>query len=148
MILRAVSLMTFFLSVAAFADDADKAKLAGAWELQAGTDTDGRITWVLEAKGDTWHVSYSEGNQKPAQFECATDGRECAVKTWGHAAKVSFWFNGPKLVELETKGQEVIKRRFAIAERGDEMEVEVIPIVSSAKAETLHFKRANSAATK
>ena len=140
MILRIVALTTLCLTAAALAGDADKAKFTGAWELQG----DSRATWVLEAKGDTWHISYSQENQKTEEFECVTDGRECNVKDSGRAAKISLWFNGPKLVELETKGPEVVKRRFAVAERGDEMDVEVIPIVSNAKAETLHFKRAAS----
>ena len=138
--LRNVALMVLLSGAAAFSAEADRAKLTGAWESQG----DNRATWVLEAKGDTWHISYSEGAQKPTEFECATDGRECNVKELGHGAKISLWFNGPMLVELETKGSEVVKRRFAVAPQGDQMDVEVIPIVSTAKAETLHFRRATS----
>jgi hypothetical protein len=51
------------------------------------------------------------------------------------------WFNGPKLVELETKGKEVVKRRFAVAGEGDTLEIEVIPIEPAGKTETLRFRR-------
>ena len=54
---------------------------------------------------------------------------------------VSMWFNGPRLVELETKGSEVVKRRFMILPKGDVMEMELIPIVPGGKPETFQFKR-------
>ena len=50
------------------------------------------------------------------------------------------WFNGPKLVEMETRGSEIIKRRFQ-AEEGDMVEVEVIPIVPSGKTEVVRLHR-------
>jgi len=146
--LRVVAQTTLLLSIVGFTYGDDRGSLVGTWESQSGGDTGGRATWVLEEKGEIWHIAYSEGNQKPAEFDCAADGRECTVKESGHAAKISLWFSGPMLVELETKGSEVIKRRFAIAERGDEMNVEVIPVVSKVKPATLHFKRTNLTASK
>jgi hypothetical protein len=142
---RSVGLAAVVFSVAAFADDTDRAKLMGAWESQGGGDHESRVTWLLEAKGDAMHITCLQGTQKLAEFECDTNGKECATKVSGHTAKVSLWFNGPKLVELETKGSEVVKRRFAIAGAGEEMDVEIIPIVSDSKAETVHFKRARVA---
>lgn len=136
--LRAVGLAVLVFSVAAFADDADRAKLMGSWESQSGNSE----TWLLEAKGDAVHITYLQGDKKLAEFECDTDGKECPTKVSGHAAKISLWFNGSKLVVLETKGSEVVKRRFAIAGAGEEMDLEVIPIASASKAETVHFKRA------
>ena len=129
-------------SVSAFAGDGDRAKLMGGWESQTGTDH-----WMFEAKGDAVHVTYLQGDKKLAEFECDTDGKDCVTKVAGHSAKVSLWFNGPKLVELETRGSEVVKRRFAIAGAGEEMDLEIIPIASDAKAETVHFKRARIAAS-
>jgi hypothetical protein len=130
--------------VAAFADDTDRAKLMGAWESQGETDS-GRVTWLFESKGDAVRVTYFRGSQKLAEFECDTDGKDCPTKVAGHSAKVSLWFNGSKLVELETRGSDVVKRRFAIAGAGEEMDEEIIPIASDSKAETLHFKRSKSA---
>jgi hypothetical protein len=139
--LQLVALMALMPGVFAFAADDDRAKLSGTW-------ASGSETWVLTAKGDTWHIAYSQGNQKPAEFDCAADGRDCNVKEAGHPAKVSLYFNGPKLVELETKGTEIIKRRFAVGEQGDQMDVEVIPVVSTEKPATLHFKRVSATASK
>lgn len=61
---------------------------------------------------------------------------------------MSLWFNGPKLVELETRGTEIVKRRFSIAGDGDTMDLETIPIFPSGKIETAHFKRVPSAVAK
>jgi hypothetical protein len=136
--LRIVGLAVLAFGVVAFADDTDRSKLMGAWESQAET-------WLFESKGDAVRVTYVRGSQKLAEFECNTDGKDCATKVAGHSAKISLWFNGSKLVELETRGSDVVKRRFAIAGAGEEMDEEIIPIASDSKAETLHFKRAKAA---
>lgn len=73
-------------------------------------------------------------------------GRECKIREGGKSATVSMWFNGPKLVELETRGSDVIKRRFSVDEKGETMDVEVIPISQGSKPEVLHFKRIEVAA--
>jgi hypothetical protein len=140
---RVLGLAFLVFGVAVFAGDAERAKLMGTWESQGGTDSATKLTWLLEAKGDAMHITYLQGSQKLAEFECDTSGRDCAAKDSGHAAKISLWFNGSMLVELETKGPEVVKRRFAVTGAGEEMDVEVIPIASKSKAETVHFKRAN-----
>ena len=75
-------------------------------------------------------------------------GRECEIKDSGRQAKVSMWFSGPKLVELETKGSEVVKRRFALSGQGDTMELEVIPIVPVGRSETKLLKRIQTSGTK
>jgi hypothetical protein len=137
------ALGTAMLATVAFAadDTADRAKIAGSWQLQA-TDASAAENWILENKENAIHVTLSRNGQKQADFECNTMGRECAVKDFGKDGKVSFWFSGPKLVQLETRGSEVVKRRFSTAGSGDELQVEVIPIVPQGKTEVLHFKRA------
>jgi hypothetical protein len=139
--LRIVGLAALAFGVVAFADDPDRAKLMGTWESQGET-------WLFESKGDAVRVTYFRGSQKLAEFECDTDGKDCATKVAGHSAKVSLWFNGSNLVELETRGSDVVKRRFGIAGAGDGMDEEIIPIWSDSKAETLHFKRAKAAPSK
>ena len=97
---------------------------------------------------DSIHVTISSGAQTVAEFECNTVGKECAVKDAGRKSKVSMWFNGPKLVELETSGTQVVKRRFSIAGDGDTMDLETIPIAPVGKVETSHFKRVSPVAAK
>jgi hypothetical protein len=118
-----------------------RARLEGAWEVQetAGRDTG---VWTFEHKeGDVMHITYTLGNQKVIEFECTTKGKECEIKDSGKSAKSSMWFSGSQLVELETKGGEVVKRLFAVAPAGDSLEVAVIPIQPDGKTETLHFRR-------
>lgn len=129
-------------TVAVLADSSsDRARLAGAWQLQADHGNSGGVVWNLESKDDAIRISCSENGQKVADFECNTMGRECEVKDSGRQAKVSMWFSGPKLVELETRGSQVIKRRFAAVDGGEAMEIEVIPVVPAGKTEVLRFKR-------
>jgi len=137
-----IALSTMLLVSTAFADDeANRAKLMGKWQQSDGNE-EAKSMWALsEVTADSIHVINSSGAQTVAEFECNTIGRECAVKDAGRKSKVSMWFNGPKLVELETKGAQVVKRRFSITGDGDAMELETIPIAPAGKVETSHFNR-------
>lgn len=136
--------MVFFAAIALPQDREQRTKLIGAWELQTPANGDGTRGWSFDAKGDTIHVVHTLGGHTVADFECNTLGKECEVKGAGHKTKVTLWYSGSKLVELESKGSEVMKRRFAV--QGDDMEMEEIPVVPAGKAETLKFKRAQMAA--
>jgi hypothetical protein len=126
--------------VAAFAADNDRAKLTGSWQ---GKGT----VWMIEDKGSTLHLTRSEGSQVVAEFDCNTGGRECEGKDSGHKASVSMWFNGAALVQMETKGSEVVKRRFAIAENGDVLELQTILITPTGPTEVVQFKRVSTTAS-
>jgi hypothetical protein len=82
----------------------------------------------------------SRNGQTTADFECDLAGKECEVKDSGHPVKLSMWFSGPKLVQLETRGNVVTKRRFSVTGE-DDMDVEVIPIVPAGKTEIFKYKR-------
>jgi hypothetical protein len=45
---------------------------------------------------------------------------------------MSMWFNGPKLIELETTGNQGVKRRFTVTGDGDSMELETIRVAPTA----------------
>jgi hypothetical protein len=148
MIASIVTLSVLVLASSAFADDdSSRAKLMGRWQQSDGNG-ETKSTWDLEGLGTSIHVTNSKGTQTVAEFECNTVGKECAVEDAGRRSKVSMWFNGPKLVELETRGAEIVKRRFIITGDGDTMDLETIPIAPSGKVETAHFKRIPSAVAK
>jgi hypothetical protein len=149
MLVPIFALSTLLLASTAFADDdSSRAKLMGKWQQSDGTG-EAKPTWDLkEGLADSIHVTISSGAQTVAEFECNTVGKECAVKDAGRKSKVSMWFNGPKLVELETRGTQVVKRRFSIAGDGDTMDLETIPIAPVGKVETSHFKRVSPVAAK
>jgi len=130
-----------FVPVHAFGDDTSgRAKLIGSWQPQdPGAKESG--AWTFEQKGnDRIRVSYTVKDQKVFEFECNTTGMDCEVKDSGKSAKVSMWYIGSKLVELETKGSEVVKRRFGVGD-GDSLEVETIPVQPNGQTEKVQFRR-------
>ena len=129
---------SLFMFVAFAADDSDRAKLTGSWQ-------DNGTVWVIEDKGATLHLTRSEGSQKVAEFECNVAGRECEGKDSGHKATVSMWFNGAALVQMETKGSEVVKRHFEITPQGDIMELQTVLITPAGPTEKVQFKRVATA---
>jgi len=118
---------------------ADRARLAGTWQPKAGEKSD-YGTWTFEDNNGSIRITEESNGQKIATFECNTMGRECAIKEGGHAAKVTMWYNGPKLVEMLSRGSEVVKRRFQVTD-GDVLELEVIPIAPAGKPEVIHMGR-------
>lgn len=155
--MRAILFGAMVFAVVAFGGDdtSARARLVGSWQpADAGANASANASkdagvWVVEHEsGDILHVTYSVGGQTVSEFECGASGRECSMKDAGKKAKVSVWYNGAMLVALETRGAEVVKRRFAVAEPGDKLDVEVIPIQPEGKAETEHFQRAAVTAAK
>jgi hypothetical protein len=127
-------------SIVCLADDAaDRGKLTGTWNLDGGA---GNTAWIVRGTETGVHLTYARGTEKIADFECNTTGKECAVKMDGHSAKVSLYYNGPRLIMLETRGDTVVKWRFGLASDGGELEVETMPITPAGKTETLRFKHA------
>lgn len=139
-----ITLIALLLAGTAFGEDQTmRDKLTGKWLADGNGET-----WTLKEKGDSIHVSNSSATKTVAEFDCNTRGEECAIKHAGHSSKVSIWFNGAKLVELETTGSQVVKRRFAVTGDGNTMELETIPVVPSGSSETTHFKRDPSGTSK
>jgi hypothetical protein len=123
------------------ADDAERAKLIGTWETRQPQTL--RATWILAAKGSALQVTHIESDRK-SEVKCNTVGRECAVQDSGKPVKVSMWFNGPKLVVMETRGSEILKRRFQTVGDGNELDLEVVPIVPQRKRERFRLLRVAS----
>lgn len=125
----------------------NRGKLAGTWQVQ---DPSGKgETWVIEEKADAIHMARTENSEHPDEFECNTLGKECAVKLSGKTTKISMWYSGPKLVELETRGSDVVKRSFTVTQDGDTLELETLSVVPAGKPEVVRLKRVEvSAASK
>jgi len=135
-----VGFTLLILGACAFADEyADRVKLIGVWQSQATGGKNG--VWSIKDNGENLHLVYTEGNEKVADFECNTVGKDCKTKVAGHDSTISLYFNGSKLVEMETRGSDILKRRFGVAAQGDQMEVDLIPISGAAKPETQQYKR-------
>jgi hypothetical protein len=134
------SALLLLLGVNGFAsDDGDRDKLLGSWVEAGNGATSG---WTIARNGDSFQITRFQAANAITTYPCKVDGRECEVKISGKKATVSMWFNGPKLVQTESQGSSVVKRRFAVLPQGDTMELEIMPIVPSGKTETIQFKRA------
>jgi hypothetical protein len=119
----------------------DRASLVGTW-----VENGGNHGWVIEANGTGLHVTQLEGSAPIADFNCSTDGQDCDIKISGHKAKVSMYYNGSALVQLETKGDVVVKRRFSAT--GGSMKVEVTPMTGQLVTEERQFARGQATARK
>src|SRR5271169_6152971 len=113
---------TFFalvLCLPVLADDvSDRAKLLGSWQGQDDSGKQGAV-WVLEMKGEALHITVSVANQKVSEFACPPKGVECEGTAKGVKATVSMYYDGPALVQFETRGTDVTRRRIAVT--GPEM---------------------------
>ena len=141
MTIQMTALTALLLCVPVLPDDiSERAKLLGSWQVQDDSGKEPAV-WVLEVKGMALHISESRGDMKISEFECVPKGAECEGTIAGNKATVSMYYDGPALVQLETKGSDVTRRRFTVTGPPDLMDIEVVPIVGVGKAETLHLKR-------
>lgn len=129
------------LCVPVLADDvSDRAKLIGSWQRQDDSAKAASV-WLLEVKGAALHITESIGEQKVSEFECPPKGADCEGTIEGKKASVTMYYDGPALVEFVTRGSDVTRRRFTVTGPDDMMEIKVMPIVGTDKAETLHLRR-------
>lgn len=141
-ILRRAVLIVWLLPLATtWGQQPAQPNFSGTWRQQS----DHAVRLVVEQKDDSVHITELKGTETIADYTCNTLGKECNVKYQGHAAKVSFWFNGSKLVELETRGSAVTKRRFELANGDKTINVELSSIVPEGKSEKLAFAREGEA---
>lgn len=127
-------------------DDAQRSKLMGSWQVQTSGAKEAS-SYTLQPSADGLHVSGSTGAKTIVEFECKM-AQQCDIKDSGRRATVTMYFNGPKLVENETIGSRIVRKRFSVTGDGNTMELEVIPIEPEGKTETIVFKRVSTDASK
>lgn len=113
-----------------------RAALVGSW-----VQTGGAASWIIDSRADGLHVTQIESSGPVADFECNTYGQNCEVKIAGHKATESFYYNGATLIQLETKGDQIVQRRFSVLPSGNAMKVEVTPMSGRLQKEELEFER-------
>ncbi|HVV44229.1 MAG TPA: hypothetical protein VHC72_03465 [Bryobacteraceae bacterium] len=119
----------------------DRDGLIGTW-----TENGGNHGWVIENGANGLHMTQIEGSAPIADFTCATDGHDCNIKISGKKAKVSLYYNGSALIQLETKGDTVTKRKFLVS--GSGLKVEVTPMTGKVITEERQFDRGQATARK
>jgi hypothetical protein len=114
----------------------DRASLVGNW-VQSG----GNNEWIIDSSADGLHIKQVEGTGTVADYQCNLEGHDCDVKISGHKAAISMYFNGAILVQIETKGDQIVKRRFSVLPAGNTLKVETIPMMAHAQPEEMDFER-------
>ncbi|HEY4087763.1 MAG TPA: hypothetical protein VGM43_17610 [Bryobacteraceae bacterium] len=119
----------------------DRDGLVGVW-----TENGGSHGWVIESNANGLHMTQLESSAPVADFTCTTDGHDCDIKISGKKGKVSLYYNGSALIQLETKGSLITKRKFTI--NGNGLKVEVTPMTDKVVTEERQFDRGQSTARK
>jgi hypothetical protein len=132
-------------AVPATGQEQERPSFSGTWQFDASkselhSSKISSATWVIEEGDNSIHISQAEnGKSKKTELQCTTDGKECKFPG---DRRDSFWFNGPMLVDIETKNDRVIRYRMKISDDGKTLTVEVTAIVpQSDKIETLVFQK-------
>lgn len=135
-------LATGLLMTAGFAvaDDYEaRAQIAGTWTSSDSSDP--KEEWKIVQEGDGLRIAHERGGKKLSEFTCKPAGEQCKYKENGRDASVMMWFNGPKLVQLETVGNDVVKRHFGVVDDGNTLVIAVIPVAPPGKTETFRYTR-------
>jgi len=146
--MRNVATLSVCLSLALFAVPAagqDKPSFSGTWQLDPSKSEMHNVkmssaTWVIDEGDNSIHITETDAKSKKIELQCSTDGKECPVT--GDKAKASFWYNGPMLVEMETKGDHVVRYRMKISDDAKTFTVDITHIVPQLdKIDTLVFTK-------
>jgi hypothetical protein len=124
----------------------DRPNLSGTWQFDSSKSELHTVKiaggmWVINEDDNTIQITESaDGAVKKIDFKCTTDGKECKIT--GAKAKASFWYNGPMLVEMETKGDNVVRYRMKLSDDGKTLTVDTTSIVpQSTQDDILVFRK-------
>ena len=138
---------SLFFFCALSAQDLSRPDFTGTWQLdparsELNTSHMSSATWVIEEKDNSIHITETESakGDRKIELKCTTDGKECNVPS--EKAKASFWYNGPMLVEMETRGDNATRYRLKLMDDRKTLNVEVTYIVpQTEKADKLVFSK-------
>jgi len=131
---------SFIFANVTWADPQQRPDLNGIWRLEpAQSEIHSRVpsqlTWQIEQSETAIHLIQRLGD-KNDELRCGTDGKDCKVKEEGHPAVISFYYNGPVLVELESQGSNrdtITKKRISISQDGSRLTVELIHVLPAGR---------------
>jgi hypothetical protein len=139
-------LILALLALPGNAQEPPKASLSGTWQFDSAKSElhNSKMTpatWVIDEGDNSIHITETEGaKSKKIDMQCTTDGKECQVT--GDKSKASFWYNGPILVQMQTKGDQVTRFRLKASEDGKTLTVELTHIVPQTdKSDLLVFQK-------
>ena len=109
----------------------------GTWHEQ--NDTTAELT--LSLTGETIQVREVRAGRLVAEYTCKLDGKDCSFKDEGRKATVSLWKNGPKLVEMRTRGGHVTRRRFTFDDKASTLQAEDADMAPNGRTENVAYVR-------
>ena len=119
-----------------------KPNLSGKWQLNSSksevhSGKTSTINLIVEQNGASIHVvrtsNASDGKQTVTDFNCTTDGKDCDAK----GTKVSLWYDGASLVEMDITAGVVTKNNMTLAPDGKSISITVTYISPQADADKL-----------
>jgi hypothetical protein len=135
----------------------DRPALTGVWRLDPA-----RTTSQIALKSQTLTIRQEDesikieetateenGKERKVEFECNTNGKDCAVKLNGQAAKVSAYYNGDVLMVIEQRksNDSTIRKRMKTSEDGNTLTIEIANLAKPGqKPESLVYAKQGSAA--
>jgi hypothetical protein len=124
----------------------DRPNLSGTWQFDSSKSQLHAVaavgaTWVIAEDESSIQITESESvASKRIELKCSTDGKECKIS--GGKVKASFWFNGPMLVEMESRGEHVTRYRMKLSDDGKTLTVNTTSIVpQSSQEDVLVFQK-------
>ena len=132
-------------AIAAIAQDS-KPNFSGNWQLNSGKSElhSGKTaseTLKIEQKGASIHVvrttKASDGKETVTEFNCTTDGKDCDAK----GAKVSLWYDGKDLVEMDIGSEVVTRTRMSLAPDGKSINCETSFISPQSDGDKIYLEK-------
>ncbi len=124
----------------------DRPNLSGTWQFDSSKSELHTVkivgaTWVISEDDSSIQITESaDGASKKIELKCTTDGKQCKIS--GDKATASFWYNGPMLVEMENKGDRVVRYRMKLSDDGKTLTVDTTSIVpQSPQDDVLVFRK-------
>jgi hypothetical protein len=124
----------------------DRPDFSGTWQFDSSKSELHSVAaagaiWVINEGENSIQITESDGGAgKKTELKCTTDGKECKIS--GAKATASFWFNGPMLVEMESRGEHVTRYRMNLSTDGKTLTVATTSIVpQSAQDDVLVFQK-------
>lgn len=129
-----IALILSLISSAAIAGS-DKPNFSGNWRMEASKSEAAPIVTINQNENEL-RISSAPQQKESTDVTCNTMGKQCEATMDGDRVKVSYYYNGPMLVEMVFEGknnERVTKTRRTLSEDGQKMTLEVIPMVPAGK---------------
>jgi hypothetical protein len=133
---RPLIYVTVFTAAAIIA--ADRPALTGTWQLSSHEGKLKFETLLIQQTPDSIQVTESGAKDKPLDISCGVEAQECKLKD----GQISFWYNGPALVMMETRhNNEVTQTRVVPGADGKTLSMEVTRIAPPGSTSTYTFTK-------